>query len=196
MRADPAMLSSASRVTLRPATAPETVNNRLSIAPAGSTPASALRIAVIGEFRRVFSFDCYVWVLTDPESCVGSDPLAEVPGVRDLASAIRLKYATSVNRWTTLTDVAVLEFAIREDLSRHALRRLAVLRPLKVVIENYPEGHVEELEAVEELDVAGVEVVGLEERAAEEPRLAGVVQPTSEKAKSAETRRTFFLIMC
>jgi len=53
---------------------------------------------------------------------------------------------------------------------------------------------VEELEAAEELDV--VEVVGLEERAGEEPRLAGVVQPTSEKAKSAETRRTFFLIMC
>ena len=38
--------------------------------------------------------------------------------------------------------------AIREDLNRRALRRLAVLRPLKVVITNYPEGQVEELEAV------------------------------------------------
>ena len=51
----------------------------------------ALRIAVIGELRRVFSFDCYVWVLTDPESCVGSDPLAAVPGVRGPGAASSLK---------------------------------------------------------------------------------------------------------
>jgi len=42
----------------------------------------------------------------------------------------------------------VLEFAIREDLNRRALRRLGVLRPVKVVITNYPEGQVEELDAV------------------------------------------------
>ncbi|HEU5395985.1 MAG TPA: glutamine--tRNA ligase, partial [Verrucomicrobiae bacterium] len=47
-----------------------------------------------------------------------------------------------------LTDVAVLEHAIREDLNRRALRRLAVLRPLKVVLTNYPEGKIEELDAV------------------------------------------------
>jgi glutaminyl-tRNA synthetase len=45
-------------------------------------------------------------------------------------------------------DVAQLEFAIREDLNRRAPRALAVLRPLKVVIENWPAGHVEQLEAV------------------------------------------------
>lgn len=45
-------------------------------------------------------------------------------------------------------------------------------------------------------EVVGVEVVGLEEEAAEEPPLDGVVQPTREKAKSAETRRTIFLVMC
>jgi glutaminyl-tRNA synthetase len=44
--------------------------------------------------------------------------------------------------------VAVLEHAIREDLNAHALRRLAVLRPVKVVITNYPEGQVEQLDAV------------------------------------------------
>jgi glutaminyl-tRNA synthetase len=44
--------------------------------------------------------------------------------------------------------VSVLEFAIREDLNRRALRRLAVLRPIKVVLTNYPEGKTEELEAV------------------------------------------------
>ncbi|MFI5331694.1 MAG: glutamine--tRNA ligase/YqeY domain fusion protein, partial [Desulfobaccales bacterium] len=47
-----------------------------------------------------------------------------------------------------LVDLALLEFYVREDLNRRAPRVLGVLRPLKVVIENYPEGQVEELEAV------------------------------------------------
>jgi glutaminyl-tRNA synthetase len=45
-------------------------------------------------------------------------------------------------------DVAMLEHAIREDLNRTAPRVMAVLRPLRLVIENYPEGQVEELDAV------------------------------------------------
>jgi len=45
-------------------------------------------------------------------------------------------------------DVALLEHCLREDLNRRALRVMAVLRPLKVVIDNYPEDQVEELEAV------------------------------------------------
>ena len=45
-------------------------------------------------------------------------------------------------------DVAQLEFAVREDLNRRAPRVMAVLRPMRVVIENYPEDQVEELEAV------------------------------------------------
>jgi glutaminyl-tRNA synthetase len=45
-------------------------------------------------------------------------------------------------------EMALLEHFIREDLNRHAARVMAVLRPLKVVIENYPEGESEELEAV------------------------------------------------
>ena len=45
-------------------------------------------------------------------------------------------------------DIALLEHAIRDDLNVRAARVLAVLRPLKVVIENYPEGQVEHLEAV------------------------------------------------
>jgi glutaminyl-tRNA synthetase len=47
-----------------------------------------------------------------------------------------------------LIAVALLEHCAREDLNRRAPRVMAVLRPLKVVIENYPEGKVEELEAV------------------------------------------------
>ena len=45
-------------------------------------------------------------------------------------------------------DIAMLEHAVRDDLNRRAPRVLAVLRPLKVVIENYPEGQVEHLEAI------------------------------------------------
>src|SRR5450756_2228180 len=41
--------------------------------------ARALRIAVIEELRRSVEFDGYVWVLTDPVTCVGVDPLANVP---------------------------------------------------------------------------------------------------------------------
>ena len=45
-------------------------------------------------------------------------------------------------------DMAQLEHAIREDLNRSALRVMAVLRPLKVVITNYPEGEVEEVDVI------------------------------------------------
>ena len=47
-----------------------------------------------------------------------------------------------------LVEIALLEHCLREDLNRRALRRLAVLRPLRLVLENYPEGQVEEFEAV------------------------------------------------
>jgi len=53
-----------------------------------------------------------------------------------------------VARADSLVDVAMLDAAIREELNRTAPRRMAVLRPLKVVIENYPEGEGETLEAV------------------------------------------------
>lgn len=45
-------------------------------------------------------------------------------------------------------DVALLEYCLRENLNKTALRVMGVLRPLKVVIENYPEGEAEDLEAV------------------------------------------------
>jgi glutaminyl-tRNA synthetase len=48
----------------------------------------------------------------------------------------------------SLVDIALLEYYIREDLNQHAPRVMAVLRPLKVVIDNYPEGRVEELDAL------------------------------------------------
>ncbi len=47
-----------------------------------------------------------------------------------------------------VVDVALLEHSVREDLNRRAPRVLAVLRPLRVVIENYPENQVEEVDVV------------------------------------------------
>ncbi|NBQ43757.1 MAG: glutamine--tRNA ligase, partial [Mycobacteriaceae bacterium] len=52
-----------------------------------------------------------------------------------------------VTKFVSVTDIALYEHAIREDLNKRALRRLAVLRPIKVVITNYPEGQTEELDA-------------------------------------------------
>ena len=57
-------------------------------------------------------------------------------------------YNIGITKYNGLTDVAVLEHAIREDLNHRAYRKLGVLRPLKVVITNYPEGKTEELNAV------------------------------------------------
>ncbi len=53
-----------------------------------------------------------------------------------------------VGKRENLVELALLEHCVREDLNRRAPRIMGVLRPLKVVIENYPEGRVEELEAV------------------------------------------------
>jgi glutaminyl-tRNA synthetase len=51
-----------------------------------------------------------------------------------------------VAKSNSIVDIALLEHCIREDLNTKAARVMAVLRPLKVVIENYPEGQVEEME--------------------------------------------------
>jgi glutaminyl-tRNA synthetase len=53
-----------------------------------------------------------------------------------------------VGKRESLVDLALLEYCVREDLNRRAERVMGVLRPLKVVIENYPEGRVEQLEAI------------------------------------------------
>jgi glutaminyl-tRNA synthetase len=57
-----------------------------------------------------------------------------------------------VAKANSMVDVGMFEFSVREALNKSAPRRMAVLRPLKVVIENYPEGKTEELEAVNHPD--------------------------------------------
>src|SRR5215510_813864 len=56
--------------------------------------------------------------------------------------------AIGVAKRDAIVDVAQLEHAIRDDLNKRSVRVMAVLRPLRVVIENYPENTTEELEAV------------------------------------------------
>jgi glutaminyl-tRNA synthetase len=56
--------------------------------------------------------------------------------------------AIGVSKTNGTLELAMLEHFVREDLNKHAPRVMAVLRPLKVVIDNYPDGQVEEVEAV------------------------------------------------
>jgi glutaminyl-tRNA synthetase len=66
--------------------------------------------------------------------------------LRDFVRRIGVAKANSV------VDMAMLDFSVREILNRSAQRRMAVLRPLKIVIENYPEDRFEELEAANHPD--------------------------------------------
>jgi glutaminyl-tRNA synthetase len=66
--------------------------------------------------------------------------------IRDFIKRVGVAKANSV------VDMGVLDFAIREHLNKAAERRMAVLRPLKVVIENYPDGEGEELSAINHPD--------------------------------------------
>ena len=60
--------------------------------------------------------------------------------------------AVGVARANSTVDVGMFEHAVRDELNRTAARRMAVLRPLKLVIENYPEGQSEELDAANHPD--------------------------------------------
>jgi glutaminyl-tRNA synthetase len=53
-----------------------------------------------------------------------------------------------VSKTNGITELSLLEYFVREDLNRRAARVMAVLQPLRVVIDNYPEGQTEDLEAV------------------------------------------------
>ena len=72
----------------------------------GDADVRMLRLEALDAIRRAVSFDAYAWLLTDPETSVGSSPLADVPCLPQLPQLIRLKYATAVNRWTGLPSGA------------------------------------------------------------------------------------------
>ena len=84
----------------------------------------ALRLAVLPILRRITGFDAYAWLLTDPETGVGSSPIADVPCLAELPTLISLKYQTRVNRWTRLTKpVATLIEATAGDLAQSLMWR-------------------------------------------------------------------------
>ena len=67
--------------------------------------------------------------------------------IRDFIERVGVSKTITSSSGVTV-DISLLEACIREDLNKRSLRRLAVLNPLKVVIDNYPEDQVEELEAI------------------------------------------------
>lgn len=86
--------------------------------------ARALRLDVLAVIRRLVGFDAYAWLLTDPETSVGSSPLADVPCLPVLPQLIRLKYLTTLNRWTGLPcGAASLSKTAGGDLSRSLMWR-------------------------------------------------------------------------
>lgn len=86
--------------------------------------ARELRLAALERLRRVAGFDAYAWLLTDPETEVGTSPLADVPCLPELPRLIGLKYRTTVNRWTQQASaVATLREATSGRLEESLLWR-------------------------------------------------------------------------
>ena len=91
--------------------------------------ARTLRLEVLALLRKAIGFDAYVWLMTDPETSVGAAPLADVPCLPEVPRLIRLKYLTTVNRWTTMiTPVASLRQATGGDLARSLIWRELLCR--------------------------------------------------------------------
>ena len=63
-------------------------------------------------------------------------------------SIINFSEVSGISKRENVTDVALLEYSVREHLNKIALRRMAVLRPLKMIITNYPEGQTEWFDVV------------------------------------------------
>lgn len=72
--------------------APSELVARIVATTAEAADSRAARQRVLETLRRVVPFDSYAWLLTDPETLVGTSPLAEVPRLEDLPTLIRLRY--------------------------------------------------------------------------------------------------------
>ena len=95
-----------------------------------------LRLNLLAKLRRRVGFDAHVFLLTDPETAVGSSPVADVPAplLGPLPRLIRAKYLTATNRWTALNpgQVALLSAVsdgdpLRALLSEHGVTDVASL---------------------------------------------------------------------
>lgn len=77
---------------------------RVESATADPADSRAARRRALGIIRGSVPFDSFAWLLTDPETLVGTSPLAEVPSLRDLPTLIRVRYQASDN-WRSLQPV-------------------------------------------------------------------------------------------
>ena len=100
---------------LAPVTAWHSSLRRIERLCATATEARSLRFEALGEIAREVRFDAWVWLLTDPVTTVGSAPLADVPCLPELPTAIRLKYLTETNRWTALAGATTRVGLLRND---------------------------------------------------------------------------------
>ena len=69
-----------------------------------------------------------------------------------------LAYNVGITKYPSTTDMALLEHMVRDEFNRTATRRLAVLRPIKVVLTNYPQGKTEELDAINNPEIGRAHV--------------------------------------
>lgn len=91
---------------------------------ASHNEARRLRLALVDELRSMVRFEAFAWLLTDPETEVGTAPIADVPGLPELPRLIRLKYSTVVNRWTHQTEpVSLLREATSGQLDQSLIWR-------------------------------------------------------------------------
>ena len=94
------------------------------VADASADDARTVRLVLLDELRRAVGFDAHAWLLTDPETEVGCAPVADVPCLPELPRLIGLKYRTTVNRWTSLSEpVGRLADATGGDLGRSLMWR-------------------------------------------------------------------------
>jgi len=105
---------------------------RIAALGAGGLDGRNLRRQVLEVIREVIDFEAYVWMLTDPITTVGADPLAEVPCLPELPALIKARYATPVNRWTVLQHrnppVGLLVKAVGGELARSLVWREVMSR--------------------------------------------------------------------
>jgi DNA-binding CsgD family transcriptional regulator len=105
--------------------------------------AAQYRAAVLRELSGVLAFDAHVWVLTDPQTAVGTAPHARVPAHGELPRLIKYKYLTPLNRWTALADAGIAATSLlhasagepeRSLLWQRVLRAYAVLDVASLVM--------------------------------------------------------------
>ncbi len=110
----------------------------LEEAARGAPDSRHFRTEVLRRLRTVMDFEWHVFALTDPVTGVGIDPLARIPDVKDAARAIRLKYLTATNRWTTLDVAASLgDRAAQSALWREIQQPAGVVDVASVVLREH-----------------------------------------------------------